>query len=299
MRGALWFLAAILGTLLIAALLGYPVWQVAQALQPEWPFHKVVSRFWQLLLLAGLVLAVRRLGLRGRDDWGYGLERGRFIRQLLAGLALGLATMLPMTIAMQALGLLELRPDFSATLLVNGIVAGALTGLAVAIVEETFFRGLMFRAVLRESGLTAALCSTALLYSAIHFLARARLPQAEIGWDSGIALLGSAFSRFADPAAIVDSFVTLLLVGLILGLVRHRTGSIAAGVGLHMGWVWVIKSTTSVTDPDANARWSSLVSSFDGYTGWLVAGWSSAILLTLFLLRNRLTGWRAPSDDGG
>lgn len=290
MRAALWFLAAILGTLLIAALLGWPVWQVAHALQPEWPFHKVVSRFWQLLLLVGLVLALRRLGLRGRDDWGYGLERGRFIRQLLAGLAIGLATMLPMTIAMQALGLLVWRPDFTATLLLNGIAAGALTGLAVAIVEETFFRGLMFRAVLRESGLAAALWSTALLYSAIHFLARARIPQAEIGWDSGIALLGSAFSRYADPASIVDSFVTLLLVGLILGLVRHRTGSIAAGIGLHMGWVWVIKSTTSVTDLDANARWSFLVGSFDGYTGWLVAGWAALMLAVAFAC-----GWLRPA----
>lgn len=290
MRAALWFLAAILGTLLIAALLGWPVWQVAHALQPEWPFHKVVSRFWQLLLLVGLVLAVRQLGLRGRDDWGYGLERGRFIRQLLAGLAIGLATMLPMTIAMQALGLLVWRPDFTATLLLNGIAAGALTGLAVAIVEETFFRGLMFRAVSRESGLAAALWSTALLYSAIHFLARARIPQAGIGWDSGIALLGSAFSRYADPAAIVDSFVTLLLVGLILGLVRHRTGSIAAGVGLHMAWVWVIKSTTSVTDLDANARWSFLIGSFDGYTGWLVAGWAALMLAVAFTC-----GWLRPA----
>lgn len=278
MRAALWFLAAILGTLLLAALLAWPVWQVAQALQPEWPFHRVVSRFWQLLLLAGLVLAVRRLGLQDREDWGYGLARSRFMRHLCAGLAIGLATMLPMTFAMQALGLLELRPDFSATLLLNGIASGALTGLAVAIVEETFFRGLMFRAVFRESGLAAALGSTALLYSAIHFLARARIPHAQIGWDSGIALLGSAFSRFAAPSAFVDSFVTLLLVGLLLGLVRHRTGSIAAGIGLHIGWVWVIKSTTSVTDLDAGARWSFLVGPFDGYTGWLVAGWAALML---------------------
>lgn len=278
MRAALWFLAAILGTLLLAALLAWPVWQVAQALQPEWPFHKVVSRFWQMLLLAGLVLAVRRLGLLSRGDWGYGLARRHFIRHVLAGLGIGIVTMLPITLAMQALGLIVPRADLGAALLIDGIAAGALTGLAVAIVEETFFRGLMFRAVLRESGLAAALWSTALLYSAIHFLARARLAHAEIGWDSGVALLGSAFSRFAAPAAFVDSFVTLLLVGLMLGLVRQRTGSIAAGIGLHMGWVWVIKSTTSVTDLDVGARGSFLVGPFDGYTGWLVAGWAALML---------------------
>jgi len=293
MRAALWFLVAILGTLLLAALLAWPVWQLAHAIQPEWPFHRVLSRFWQLLLLAGLVLAVRRLGLRGREDWGYGLPREQFLRQAGAGLGIGLATLLPMTLSMQALGLLTLRPGFSAALLLDGIAAGALSGLAVAFVEETFFRGPMFRAVARESGLAAALWSTALLYSAIHFLARARLPQDAIGWDSGIALLGSAFARYADPAAIADSFVTLLLVGLLLGLVRHRTGSIAAGIGLHMGWVWVIKATTSVTDPDANSRWSFLIGSFDGYTGWLVAGWA-ALLLAIALPR----GWLRPPAGG-
>jgi membrane protease YdiL (CAAX protease family) len=290
MRAAFWFVAAILGTLVLAALLAWPAWQLGHAIGPEWPFHKVVSRFWQLLLLVGLVLAVRRLGLRGRDDWGYGLPRGQFLRQLLAGLALGLATMLPMTIAMTALGIQVLRPGFDAAMLLAGIGQGALAGLAVALIEETFFRGLMFRAVARESGLAAAVWSTALLYAAIHFLARVRMPQDEIGWDSGLALLGTAFARFADPASIADAFVTLVLVGLLLGLVRHRTGSVAAGIGLHMGWVCVIKATTAVTTADPTARASFLVSSFDGYTGWLVAAWAALLIAVAWAC-----GWLRPA----
>ncbi len=293
MRAALWFLAAILGTLVLAALVAWPVWQLAHAVQPDWPFHKVVSRLWQLLLLAGLVLTVRRLGLRGPEDWGYGLARGRALRQFAAGLAIGLVTMLPMTLAMGVLGIHDLRPEFAIAMLFESIAAGAVAGLAVALVEETFFRGLMFRAVLRESGFAVALWSTALLYSAIHFLARVRVPQAEIGWDSGIALLGAAFARFADPASIVDSFVTLVLVGLLLGLVRHRTGSIAAGIGLHMGWVCVIKSTTAVTVADEGARWSFLISSFDGYTGWLVAAWATLMLAVAYAC-----GWLRAAPAG-
>ncbi len=287
MRAASWFLAAIVGTLLVAALVAWPVWQLAQALQPEWPFHKVVTRLWQLLLLIGLVLAVRRLGLRGREDWGYGLPRRHFMRHVLAGLAIGLATMLPMSFAMHALGILELRAGFNAAMLAAGIGSGALSGLAVGVIEETFFRGLMFRAVSRESGLAAAVWSTAVLYSAIHFLARARIPGAEVGWDSGITLLGSAFSRFAEPAAFADSFVTLVFVGVLLALVRHRTGSIAAGIGLHMGWIAVIKTTTSISATGAGSRWSFLVGSFDGYTGWLVAGWAAILLLAFSRIRGR------------
>jgi hypothetical protein len=289
MRALLWFVAAILGTLVVAALAAWPVWQLVHAMQPDWLFHKVVSRFWQLLLLAGLVLTVRRLQLRTRADWGYGLPRAQFLRQFGAGLAIGLATMLPMSLAIAALGIRALRPELDAAQLLEGIATGVAAGLFVAIVEETFFRGLMFRAVSRESGLAVAVASTALLYSAIHFLARVRIPAADVDWDSGITLLGGAFARFADPAAIADSFSTLALVGVLLALVRARTGAIAAGIGLHMGWVCVIKTTTFATRPVDDAAYGFLVGSLDGYTGWLVAGWALFMILVA-----RAASWLRP-----
>jgi hypothetical protein len=292
MRAALWFLAAMFGTLVLAALVAWPVWLVVHALVPDWPFHRVVSRFWQLLLLAGLLVALRGLGLRGRSDWGYGLPRPVFLRQFAIGLAIGLATMLPMSIAMGALGILDLRPGFGFALLLQAVGSGALAGLGVAILEETFFRGLMFRAVSRESGFAVAAWSTALIYSAIHFLARARIPADEVAWDSGIRLLGGALANFAEPFAVADSFVTLVLVGLLLAFVRERTGAIAACIGLHMGWVWVIKGTTIVTRVDTEADAAFLVSSFDGYTGWLVAGWAALLIGIAWF-----AGWLRPGSQ--
>jgi membrane protease YdiL (CAAX protease family) len=289
MRAALWFFAAIFGTLLLAALLAWPVWLLVHPLEPDWPFHRVVSRFWQLLLLAGLLLACRRLGLGSRADWGYGLPRPVFLRQAGAGLAIGVATMLPMTLAMFALGILSLRPELGPAMLADALVGGLLAGLGVAVVEESFFRGAMYGAVARETGFRAAAWSTALVYSAVHFLARARIPADEVAIGSGLTLLGGALAHYADPLPVLDSFATLLLVGLLLASVRRRTGAIAAGIGLHMGWVWVIKSTTAVTRVDEDGAWSFLVGTFDGYTGWLVAGWA-ALLVALAWWR----GWLAP-----
>ena len=76
----------------------------------------------------------------------------------------------------------------------------------------------------------------------------------------------------------------------MLALVRHRTGGIAAGFGLHMGWVCVIKATNWSTVPAEDSRWSFLVGSFDGYTGWLVAGWAA-----LMLLAGLAFGWLRPA----
>ncbi|MFZ2509389.1 MAG: CPBP family intramembrane glutamic endopeptidase, partial [Steroidobacteraceae bacterium] len=207
----------------------------------------------------------------------------------------GIATMVPMALVIVALGIRRPVPEFDASVLLTGIAAGAMTGLVVALIEETFFRGLMFRAVLRESGPAAAILTTAFLYAAIHFFARAKIPHAEVVWSSGLTLLESSLARFADPATIADAFITLLLVGVLLGLARHWTGSIAAGAGLHMGWVCVIKATSKVTRHDEPSRWSFLVSDFDGFTGWLVAGWSGVILLALYLARGRFAAWRYQS----
>jgi hypothetical protein len=44
-----------------------------------------------------------------------------------------------------------------------------------------------------------------------------------------------------------------------------------------------------VTRVDEDGAWSFLVGTFDGYTGWLVAGWA-ALLVALAWWR----GWLAP-----
>jgi membrane protease YdiL (CAAX protease family) len=290
MRALAWFLGAIGGTLLLAAALAWPVWTVAHALQPDWPFHRVISRFWQLLLLLGLLLALRRLALSGRADWGYGLPRPEFLRQAAAGFALGAAIMLPMSVTMLALGILEPRAGLGLAAIAGAIASGALLGLAVSVVEETFFRGLMFRAVSREAGFAVAAWATAVVYAAIHFFARTKIPSDEVAWDSGFRLLGGVLTHFTHPLPVLDSFLTLLLVGLLLAGVRERTGAVAACIGLHAGWVCIIKATKDLTTANPDAAAAFLVGPFDGYTGLLVAGWA-ALLVVLAWAR----GWLGPA----
>ena len=293
MRAALAFIGVIFGTLLLAAALAWPVWSGIHALEPDWPFHRIVGRLWQLILLLAFLLAMQRLRLRGRDDWGYGVPRQAFLRQFVAGLGVGVATMLPMSIALHALGVHEFRPETSLALFAGAIAEGALIGLVVGVVEETFFRGLMYRAIARESGFAAAAWCTALVYASIHFFARVKIPAEDVAWDSGFRLLGGALANFSHPLAIVDSFVTLTLVGLLLALVRRRTGAIAACIGLHMGWVWVMKSTLAVSREVEPSAYAHLVSRFDGYTGWLVAAWAALLILVA-----RQCGWLvSPADS--
>jgi membrane protease YdiL (CAAX protease family) len=167
------------------------------------------------------------------------------------------------------------------------VLGGVITGITVAFIEETFLRGAMLTAIQRESGAKAAIGLTALLYASVHFLGSYRVKPALVDAGSGIDMLTHALGVFAQPMHIVDSFMCLFVIGVLLGMVRVRTGNIAAPIGLHAGWVAVIYVVREYTDrnPDASGAW--MLGEFDGFIGWLVLAWTVALGVTI-------TWWYGP-----
>jgi hypothetical protein len=74
----------------------------------------------------------------------------------------------------------------------------------------------------------------------------------------------------------------LTAVGILLALVRLRTGHIAACIGLHAGWVWIITLVRETSVPDRRNPLAWLLSQFDGVVGWLVLGWTVLIGVVLW-----------------
>jgi membrane protease YdiL (CAAX protease family) len=173
------------------------------------------------------------------------------------------------------------------------IVARALSGFAVAFIEETFLRGAMYTAVARESGTRTAVLLTALLYAATHFFASFHIAAAQVNAHSGVDLLAGTLHAFAHPLAIADAFLALLAVGVVLALVRAATGAIAACIGLHAGWVWVMLVTHELARPRSSAPLAALLSRFDGFVGWLVLAWT--LLLAVPLWRFYVARGREPA----
>ncbi len=301
MRSFAAFLGLILATLLAAALLAWPGYAL---LTPQFDvvFHRVASRIWMLLLLVGFVLLARRLGVANRASLGYGLPRRAFLREAVIALGLGVLTMTPVVLAMFALGLRELRPEMALQFgTVSALaVKGLGTGLAVAVIEETFLRGAMYSGVQRESGAPIAIALISVIYAATHFLASYRIPVDQLGPDSGFILLAGSLGAFARPLGIADAFLCLMAVGVLLGLVRMFTGHIAACIGLHAGWVWVISFVRESSIPVATSPWHWLVSDFDGVVGWLVLAWTfviGGVLIQVYRGRGaRACGSRTPAS---
>jgi membrane protease YdiL (CAAX protease family) len=299
MRSFLWFVGLFaIGFAVMAAL----AWPLYDLLTPTFDlkFHRVANRLGMLTLLVAFLLAARRLQVADRASLGYDLPRRDFLREAGVGLALGVATMLPVALIMLALDLRELKEGLQIDAgLLAGIAAGGLaTGITVAFIEETFLRGAMHSGIARESGARIAIVLTALLYAAVHFVGRYRIPVEELGPDSGLRHVLGTLADFATPLDIIDAYLALFAVGVLLGMVRALTGNIAACIGLHAGWVWIITFLRETSRPDESNPNRFLLSQFDGVVGWLVLLWTIVIGAILWRYYARRAAQRSPDPAG-
>lgn len=282
----------VVGLLAIAAFT-YPAWLLLHP-HVDFPFHRIGERIGMLVLLLCFLFTARHLGLRDRASLGFGIARPLFLREMFLGLVLGVVTMAIIIGVMCALDLLDWRPAaaLGAAGIAKLVVARLGSGLAVAFIEETFLRGAMLTAIERESGARTAVLLTAVVYSATHFFASFHIPADQVSAASGLDLLAGTLHSFAHPLAIADAFLCLLAVGVVLGAIRVATGNIAACIGLHAGWVWVMLVAHELTRPLRAAALAFLLSGFDGFVGWLVLAWT--VLIGFILLR--FYRGRAPSS---
>jgi uncharacterized protein len=282
MRAFAWFLGLILLALVVMAALTYPVWQL---LHPAFgfPFHRVADRLGMITLAVGFFALARRLRLADRRSLGYGLPPRQFLRE--AGIAFGIGVVLMGLIVaiMVALHLRLLRPGvaLNAATFARLAAQGLARGIAVALIEETFLRGAMWTGIARESGALAATILTSLIYALTHFVSSYHIPPEQIGWHSGIDMLAGSFGAFARPRSVADAYVCLFAVGVVLATVRMRTGNVAASLGLHAGWVWVITFVRDTSVPDPANPLHGLLSRFDGVVGWLVCACTVLVGLAL------------------
>jgi len=290
MRSFAWFVGLLLLALSVMAGLTYPVWQL---LHPVFgfPFHRVADRLGMVTLAVGFFLVARRLRLADRGSLGYGLPPRRFLREAGLGFVIGVALMGLIVAIMLALQLRLLRPGVALTAAVWGKLAvqGLLRGIAVALIEETFLRGAMWTGIARESGVTMATILTSLIYALTHFVSSYHIPEDRLGWHSGLDMLAGSFGAFAHPLGVADAYICLFAVGVVLATVRMHTGNIAASLGLHAGWVWVITFVRETSLPDPANPLHALLSRFDGVVGWLVCGWTVLVGVAL----HRFYGARA------
>ena len=241
-----------------------------------------------LALIIELFWLCRHLKLTAKRDFGYGLPWRKFLAVSALGGVVGAATAALGAGFLLGSGLRAPDPAFSAGgSIVKACFTALSSGIAVALLEETVMRGAMHTAVERESGPWAAALLTAPLFAVLHFFAKTRIPAEDLHYGSGFDLLLRSFSPLADFGAVYDAFLSWLAVGLILSFTRVATGNIAVAVGLHAGWVVVLRLLQLTTVAAPAPRYTMWVGRFDGLLGLWLLPWSIAILAALWLTRSR------------
>jgi uncharacterized protein len=283
MRMFLRFILLIAGAWILTAVLTYPSWLLVQTVA-DVPIHRVRDRVAMLLIAAGLLIFLPRWNLATREVLGYSLPRREFLSQLSAGFAAGVVLMMPLVLALLALGIRVWDSHLSPIMLTTLIGQGLLTGPAVGLIEETCFRGVIYGAIRRESGIVLATLLTTALYATSHFLGgNLRIPTEQVTFLSGPRVVGNMFASFQRPLELLDSFLALSALGVLLSLVRSRTGAIAGGMGLHAGAVCVIGVLRKSSHVNPDSHWAWLVGSYDGVIGWMALPWICVIAAAYWL----------------
>jgi uncharacterized protein len=288
MRAFAWFVGAILLAGFIGALIAYPAYELTSTFA-GWAFHRVASRIAMLVLVIELIWVCRHLRLTTKRDFGYGLPWRKFVSISLIWGVIGAATAGVGAGFLLSTHLRVLDPNFvlSFPSVLKIFAIGLSSGIAVALLEESVMRGAMHTAIEREAGPWSAALLTAPLFAVVHFFAKARIAPDEIGWGSGFDLLQRSFAPLTHPALVFDSFLSWLIVGLILSLTRVLTGNIAVAIGLHAGWVLVLRMLQESTSGASAPPYSAWVGRFDGLLGYWLVPWGAAIAAALWLTRGR------------
>lgn len=257
------------------------------------PFHRYANRALLVTAVLGLWPLLRVLNLADRR--ALGLTNPLAARRELAlGLALGFGSLLLAALVLAVAGGRNFYFGHPPAVLLQLFITATLAAVAVAVLEETIFRGVVFGALRRSWPLWAVLVASAALYSAVHFLARVE-HTGPVGWDAGLALLPRMMGGIAAPENLLPA-LTLAVAGVALGLARERTGNLWFAIGLHAGWVFWLKvfKTVTAAGPAGGAFWGT-EKLLDGWLALLVM---AGVLVVVARLPQSAQASPVPDEPG-
>ena len=234
-------------TIFVGAMVLGPVIYFAVGVVWHVPFHRAMDRALLISAVAALGLFWSRIPLgqlwpRNRDAW-LQLLLGYFIA------AISIQAMLGANLALAG---------FTSAHLSEGNAWGrVLLALVAALIapplEETVFRGFVQRELVQGLGWRAGWILAAAIFMLAHFLKiPVELDQQSVHLWSGVTALGAAFSQFGDDLVRPENLgkaVNLFLIGLILGGIFLRSGTLWLNAGLHSGWIFGLLVFTGFTRP--------------------------------------------------
>jgi membrane protease YdiL (CAAX protease family) len=213
---------------------------------PEWssyrqPFSRIFSRLYMVLGIALFFLCRRQLKIESPSQLG--LTGARKLQDGFVGFGLAVASLCGIVLVLIFADIFEpdLRYSWSSSL--GRAFAALMAGLTVGLLEEIFFRGMIFKGLMEDTKPATAFILANLFYAAIHFVKPAeKVPLSGIEPLAGIRHLILSFAPMLDLEEILPGLFGLFLIGVALSYAFLRTGSLYLAIGLHAGWVFGLKT---------------------------------------------------------
>ncbi len=173
------------------------------------------------------------------------------------------------------------------------------TALLIGTMEEFFFRGFIFRSLLKalKNRLFPSVLIATAFYSIIHFIGMKKIFIGEDpGFVDGLRLIGAPFVSLAAWPQFWPQAVGLFLFGLALIGAVYRSGSLYPAIGLHAGSVFFLRLDDFFVEYRGGQAffWGSKIL-YDGVLSWIFLS-ALAVFLWIFL---KPSGTDVPPSPSG
>ncbi len=236
-------------TLLFSALLTPWICEIIKSLADVhvWPFSRVFDRVAMGVVVILLLFERKSFPLKDlktllkMDAW----SKSRNL--LLLGMFASLGSTVLGVPVLDWMDKLHFAP-LASNVIVSKTISALASAILVALIEELFFRGLLYQRMKVLWSPLAAASITSAVYALVHFIAPVKSwSYTEFHWWLGFDYLSVVLSNLFVPS-VLPAFLGLFLVGMTLCLALERSRSIFLCIGLHAGWVMCVKLTNIIFD---------------------------------------------------
>lgn len=260
-------------------------------------FAKISNRCFMLVAATGIYPMLKAFNCYNKKEMGYDLEKKEFIKEIGKGLPFGFISLIILSGLILYFGYRVFAPGLGAGEFAKTFIGAAIGALALAFIEETFFRGIVLNSMSRTLKIAPAIFISSFLFASVHLLRnKTNFVFTTVDWTSGFYYLSLTLHNFVDPR-MLGSWLTLYACGTFLSFMSLHYGNIARCIGVHMGWVMVIKGFEKITDTVNAKKGEWMIGNYDKVTGYLSFIIISLICFVYWLLIRRKNGQKVESAD--
>ena len=253
--------------------------------QPMLALNKAIKYGAILLCIIFILPAIKLQNIYSKEKLGFCEPKLVFLKNTVKGFLLSLILSFPLLITMFILGIRNI--DFSLLYFDSyfflSILLITFLSFLIAFIEESFFRGILVqkKETILNTFFIVALSS--FIYSVFHFLKIPLIIDENLVWYTGLTELFYVFSNLFNLISY-DAALTLFLFGILLSIIRINLNSISYCVGIHAGFIFIIKLVRQNSTVNFESGFDYLLSPYDHFTGYLSSGWIIIMLLVLILV---------------